>query len=265
MVYLFICPQATSDGGQTWGPLQHVASEKGHKIGNPAPVVLKGPKAKILLVFCRDNRQVKTTTLDLSDPTARWSPWRDISANTTEPGWRFVGSGPPGGIVLDSGRIVVGFSHTPAHLGPLAAGQGASMRSHQVLSDDDGNTWTKVLTDVDGKFSTSENQVANINNNILVSTARTQDWATLPTARNFRAVSVSRDAGQTWSKYTLTDVPDPTCEGSTLFHRGLLWMSSGYSRVPGARENVSLSVCDATCMTSGEFSRGWTPLLAIDR
>ena len=228
-------------------------------------MVLTRPKAKILLVFCRDNRQVKTTSLDLGDPAARWSPWRDISANTTEPGWNFVGSGPPGGIVLDSGRIVVGFSHKPAKLGPVAAGQNAEMRSHQALSDDGGNTWTKVLIGVDGKFSTSENQVANINNHILVSTARTQDWSTLPTARNFRAVSVSHDAGTTWSNYTLTDVPDPTCEGSTLFHRGLLWMSSGFSRVPGARQNVSLSVCDEACMTSGEFSRGWIPLLTIDR
>lgn len=78
--------QFTSDGGKTWGPLQRVASEKGHKIGNPAPVVLAGANNKILLLFCRDNLQVKTTTLDLGDAAAQWSPWRDISVNATEPG-----------------------------------------------------------------------------------------------------------------------------------------------------------------------------------
>ena len=75
--------------------------------GNPAPVVDQGT-GTIILVFCRDNKEV--FTLQSSDDGLTWGSMTNITAVVNGGGWGFVGTGPPGGIQLPSGRLIIGLS-----------------------------------------------------------------------------------------------------------------------------------------------------------
>ena len=77
--------------------------------GNPAPV-LDATTGKIILAYCRDNKQV--FTIESSDEGANWGNVSNITAAVTEPDWNFVGTGPPGGIQLPSGRLIIGKVYT---------------------------------------------------------------------------------------------------------------------------------------------------------
>ena len=75
------------------------------RAGNAAPV-LDQSTGTITLVFCRDNLEV--FTLQSSDDGLSWGNLKNITAVAREPQWGFTGSGPPGGIQLPSGRLVIG-------------------------------------------------------------------------------------------------------------------------------------------------------------
>ena len=76
-----------------------------HIEGNAAPLLDQSSDI-ITLVFCRDNTEV--FSLQSSDDGATWVDLRNITAAVREPQWGFTGSGPPGGIQLPSGRLVIG-------------------------------------------------------------------------------------------------------------------------------------------------------------
>ena len=73
--------------------------------GNPAPVEDQN-SAKILLLFCRDNKQV--LQMESMDDGVTWGSMVDITEMVVSTAWSFVGTGPPGGIQLPSGRLVIG-------------------------------------------------------------------------------------------------------------------------------------------------------------
>jgi len=73
--------------------------------GNPAPVVDR-ETGKIILAFCQDNKKV--FTLQSSDDGLTWGGMMDITAVANGGDWGFVGTGPPGGIQLPSGRLIIG-------------------------------------------------------------------------------------------------------------------------------------------------------------
>ena len=72
--------------------------------GNPAAVE-DTSTGKIVLAFCRNNKNV--LTMESSDDGATWGNMVDISSMVTESSWEFVGTGPPGGIQLPSGRLII--------------------------------------------------------------------------------------------------------------------------------------------------------------
>ena len=269
-----IVAKVSDDGGKSWGPEQPIVAEPGQKIGNPAPVVLDA--GHVLLVYCRNNRNVLAANLTLGHGGALTvGRPRDITRDALAgmPEVSFVASGPPGGIrSAATGRIVVAMDLVPAKAGEPAAehllrggaGQSSKCRSFIMHSDDVGLSWQHSgALPLAGSFSTSENQVASIDGGThVITTARTDDFATAPTAHNFRAVAVSSDRGSTFSEFRQTNVPDPTCEGSTIGLGGRYWMSSGVATTPGNRSNVSLSVCDAECVAGGCVE--WASVLSVD-
>ena len=72
--------------------------------GNPAAVE-DTSTGKIILASCRNNKNVLIT--ESSDDGVNWGNRMDISMMVTLPSWAFVGTGPPGGIQLPSGRLVI--------------------------------------------------------------------------------------------------------------------------------------------------------------
>lgn len=145
----------------------------------------------------------------------------------------------------------------------MDSGQSTMCRSYAIASDDNGLTWQhSPPIGISGGFSTSENQVASVDHDLatIITTARVGN--TTPVASNYRAVAVSTDRGLSFSSFRETNIPDPTCEGSTLGHDGSFYLSSGIARTMGNRSNVSLSVCESTCIAGGYLH--WRPLLVID-
>ena len=60
---------------------------------------------KIILVFCKNNKKV--FMMESSDDGATWGSVVDISGMVMEPTWGYVVTGPPGGIQLPSGRLII--------------------------------------------------------------------------------------------------------------------------------------------------------------
>jgi sialidase-1 len=59
---------------------------------------------QVVLVFCRDNRQVFFARS--GDDGATWSVPQEITASVTDPSWAWVGAGPGHGLQLASGRLL---------------------------------------------------------------------------------------------------------------------------------------------------------------
>ena len=111
-----IVAKRSEDGGASWQPLQLVYGEsttaKPVTIGNPAPVAV-GTTGKIVLVFCKNNLEVGVmTSLDFG---GSWGKPRYIQSANPPHGkngsWPWLATGPPQGLQLPSGRLVVGSDH----------------------------------------------------------------------------------------------------------------------------------------------------------
>ena len=72
--------------------------------GNPAPVEDK-TTGKIVLLFVRDSKNV--LKLESMDDGITWGSIDDISSMVMDPSWSVMDTGPPRGIQLPSGRLVI--------------------------------------------------------------------------------------------------------------------------------------------------------------
>ena len=202
------------DGGRIWGPLQLVHEEGGDAvvtIGNPCAVVDRDT-GTIWLTLNRKNGRVLVTSSD--DDGATWSPVRDVTNSTSDPGWGWYAMGPGCGIQLrhgkHRGRLVVPANHreTPDRSGPSA--------SHVVYSDDHGRTWK--LGGTVGPH-TNECQVAELHDGTLLINCRNH-WGRSgndPAKKGRRITALSRDGGASWSEPTLDDeLPEPTCQAGLV-------------------------------------------------
>ncbi|MBB5084151.1 sialidase family protein [Nonomuraea endophytica] len=196
----------SSDGGQSWGPLQVVTNHGDDTAGNPAPVVL--PSGRILLLTCRNagaatEHEIMRGTaaprrvyLQRSDDSgATWSAPAEITAAVKQPAWRWYATGPGHGIVTASGRIVVGASHSR----PPAAGDTGSDPKHYgghcVYSDDQGANWRIGFTssNPNGYVNENETTLAELPDGRLYFNCRDRGG----TGPGNRADAYSRDGGQT--------------------------------------------------------------------
>jgi hypothetical protein len=132
----------STDGGASWGPLKVVWGEstpsKHVTIGNPAPVAVGTQPGKVVLVGCRENVQVFVmTSLDFG---TTWSKPRYLTAANPPHGkngsWPWVATGPPAGLQLPGGRLLVASDHRG-----FPASNHALVFSHSMYSDDLGVTW----------------------------------------------------------------------------------------------------------------------------
>jgi hypothetical protein len=128
-----IVSKRSSDNGTTWSALQVVFSNSStndwNVIGNAAPV-WDAIRGRIVLPFTRNNERVFVAW---SSDGSTWSTPQDITSTTTRASWKWIGTGPPGSLLLpSSGRIVVPAYHSAA---PHDT-DGELSRSHSMVSDD---------------------------------------------------------------------------------------------------------------------------------
>jgi len=205
------------DGGKTWSKPQVIADggEDGmsntctlvdrttntiwvfmSRISSTARQSEKGGKKAII-----DGESVMTPWFVTStDDGATWSAPAALAARLepADPSITYHANGPGIGVQLTSGRLIV-----PRYY--RRRGSDVSY-SHVIYSDDHGRNWRQ------GKAAgpyTNEHQVAELADGVLMMNARSYH------GKNRRAVSISRDGGETWSEPKQDDaLIEPVCQGS---------------------------------------------------
>lgn len=236
--YNDIVYKISNDSGITWTPLRVLRSESNatHQVAlhNPVPVVTGG---KVLVVFNRNMRDV--LTLQSTDGTGM--EWETTPTDITSQLGNYSGVftvGPPQGLVLPTGRIIVA----------------ASIQGGRVIySDDGGEHWT-----VSGQANPSgaEAQVATAQNGSLLLNARGPQ-------QGVRWQSVSQDNGITWSTPRVLDFGfGSSCEGSIISSSHLLLFSHP-GRIGIGR--ASINRWNLTVWYSADSGATWTAFEKVEQ
>ena len=205
--------KSSYDHGLTWSSkLRVIRSESGpglpHTvIGNAAPVQIKSTK-RILIPHTRNNSDVWLTFSD--DDGMTWSKSTKLN-NVSLNEWKWIGTGPPGSIELDSGRILVPSYHSK-YRGNLINN---IVHGHVMISDDKGITWKLGATQFGkGDKLSNECQAVQLKNGSVLINARS--FATLTTEK--RIQTLSNDGGITFGPTYFIDIPQPFdgCQGSIV-------------------------------------------------
>jgi sialidase-1 len=212
----------STDGGQTWMPLQVVADDGPNTLGNPCPVVDRSTGIIWLLLSrslgedtedeittgtSKERTQVWVTKS--ADEGATWAKPVNISAQATRPQWTWYGTGPGIGLQLPSGRLFIPSYHANEKTGIY--------QTHSLYSDDHGKTWQ--IGGIVGDETTESVAALRGDGTLVINTRNISPRDA--TIRN-RVIALSRDGGTTW-----TDVgKDPaltesSCQGSLLVYSGL--------------------------------------------
>jgi len=239
------------DNGKTWQPMQIILPGKGDEaIMNPCPLIDR-KNGKIFL-FCSyfpdQNAQyipgkVRQLYLTSTDDGDTWSKPLDISEQISDiKTWATPCSGPAVGIQTTTGRLIVPFYH-------WEGGTDRNTVNGIFYSDDHGKTWT-AGQNVHG-FA-NEPTVVELADGALMLNSRMVG----PDADGFhhRKVSISRDAGLTWSKtYNDTTLITSGCQACILrytkiadgFEKNRILFSHSASRISRINMTVRLSYDEA--------------------
>jgi sialidase-1 len=232
------------DGGKSWQPMQVLHTDPGAKtkIGNACAIYDRQTDTvhviylyNLTQAFLRSSR----------DDGVTFDPPRDITAAFREfdyP-WAYFATGHVHGIQLRSGRLVA-----PIWLNnqPRTHESKGQMRNGILYSDDHGRTWH--AGGLAAYFhSLNESSVYEASDGSLILNSRTM-------RTGYRAVTRSSDLGRTWSPPALDrELPDPTCQGSTL----ILPSQDGRSRVLFANPATQKTRTHLTVRLSYDDGRTW--------
>lgn len=207
----------TSKDGITWSKLQILHSQAKDVVGNAGPVVVG--QTSLVIPFCINN--TKVMLMRSNDLGRTFTAPVDISQSTTLPNWKWVGLGPPSGLKLKSGRLVIPAYHTTVYepYGP-SGDDGCYSKGHAILSDDGGLTW-RISADNDfgGKYLPNEPQAVELSGGRVASFSRAGIGPNDTTYSYRRLRSVSSDGGEHWEETEeLETLAEPWggCEGSTV-------------------------------------------------
>ena len=209
----------STDGGETWGPLQVVWDDGGNTCGNPCPVVDENTGDVVLLmthnlgedheseINAGTSKGTRTVWVTRSkDDGVTWAAPREITRDAKKPDWTWYATGPGVAVQIRKGphrgRLVVPCNHNE--------GEKKVSVSHCIYSDDGGETWKLGGNSPQGK--TNESQMAELSDGRLMLNMRSADRS-----RKERSVCLSADGGETWTdfRYDPTLI-EPICQGSLL-------------------------------------------------
>lgn len=204
----------STDGGKTWSPTQLLYEEGGDAkitIGNPCPV-LDRDSGTVWLPFTRDNTAVFVT--HSKDDGKTWAKPTNITDAVKKPEWSWYATGPGVGIQLQDarrkGRLVIPCDHKTKVDGKDVT------YSHVIYSDDAGKTWKLGGTVA---AHTNECQIVELEDGTLQINMRNYIGSDgkEPAKGKRRAVSLSKDGGDTWSepRYDAALV-EPICQASLI-------------------------------------------------
>jgi sialidase-1 len=197
--------------------------------------------------FCRNNEEVFMTYSD--DEGVTWAPPVYMPHLTHSDAWKWIGLGPPGGIQLSTGRLLIPAYHTIKW-----KGDGCVSRGHTIYSDDHGTTWQLGSEDFGYPYFSNECQAVELKNGSVLINART--------LTNSRVHVLSEDGGLTFADpYVPPDLAQPMegCEGSLV--------RDPYTNTLYFSDPVSTSVLrlNMTIFQSTDDGLTWQRLAIVDR
>ena len=228
----------SDDNGQTWSSLKILyrgnATVDGYdRVGNIAPVQLRSSR-RILIPFCQNNLLALQT---YSDDDGSTFSVPEMIPNVTRSAWKWIGLGPPGGLLLQSDRLLI-----PAYYSTHKNDNGLLSTGYVMLNDHQGQIDKWYLGGefhLDAYFP-NECQAVELSSNSVFINARSLGTR--------RIGAYSNDGGLSFQKVTALDTlvqPLTGCQGSTLFHpssRQLLY--TGLAETSYVRTNLSLYTSD---------------------
>ncbi len=200
--------------------------------------------------FCRNNEEVFITYSD--DDGLTWSP-PVYHPDLVLEDWKWVGLGPPAGLRLSTGRLLIPGYHTTKW-----KGDGCASRGHTLYSDDNGLTWQIGSSEFGAPYLSNECQAVELSNGTVLINART--------LLTHRIQVVSHDGGVTFDEpYIVPDLVEPIegCEGSLIRYPGdeitpSVMFYSGPNNNGLFRRNM-------TIMKSFDDGMSWTTHRIVDR
>lgn len=255
------------DGGETWEDPRVIMNfgtgDPKEGVGDPAILVDdKTGRIWVAALWAHGGHSLRTSksglklgesgqfVLSYSDDDGKtWSKPRNITSEIApEKDWRIVFNGPGGGITTRSGVLVFAAQYWDAKNMPHAT---------IVYSKDRGETW-KIGNPACP--NTTEAQVVELTDGSLMLNMRDNRGGS-------RAVSVTKDFGETWTEHPTNrkDLPEPVCQAS-LFR--LDWTSGKEKKglvaflnpnVPQGRYNMALQISEDDGMSWPRKLRVYDP------
>lgn len=207
----------STDGGQSWSPLQVVWDEGANTCGNPCPVVDRDTGTIWLLLTWNHGQDVEPRIIDQTSRDTRrvfvcrstdegltWTKPVEITAAVKPTNWTWYATGPGAGIQIErgryKGRLVIPCDH-------IEVGT-KRYYSHVIYSDDHGQSWQ--LGGRTPQPQVNECEVVELTGERLMLNMRNYD----PRQRA-RQVAISRDGGLTWADQRhVPELIDPICQAS---------------------------------------------------
>ncbi|GMI06457.1 hypothetical protein TrLO_g11798 [Triparma laevis f. longispina] len=225
----------STDEGSTWSDLTIFQSHGNNTSGNIAPVSVPSINT-IFAPFTIDNRATWMTKS--VDDGLTWSEPFEMP-DMRKDDWIWVGLGPPAGLLLRSGKILI-----PGYHNTISMGNGSSLGSgftkgHTMMSDDNGETWYLGSEEFGDHYYVNELQAAQLPDDRVIVNSRVLN--------DKRVLSISEDEGLTFKENRIADTLRQTfqgCEGSMIYHstQNLLLYSGVQGRLPLRiyRENMTI-------------------------
>lgn len=143
-----------------------------------------------------------------TDHGLTWSKPENLTTKLKNPEWYLFAPAPGNGITLHDGTLVIPSQGRDATGLPF---------SNLIFSKDHGKTWTVSNP---ARDNTTECSIAQLSDQSLLLNIRDNRNRKDKSATNGRAIAVTRDLGQTWSKHPADHglLPEPTCMASTISH-----------------------------------------------
>lgn len=230
----------SEDLGKTWSDPVVIWDDANNTCGNPSPVVDQETGVVWLLLTWNlgsdHEKQIMAGTSERprhvyvthSDDDGRsWAEPTNISKTTREDHWRWYATGPGNAIQLTqgthAGRLVV-----PANHSDHSDESKHPYRSHVIYSDDHGQTWAMGGVHED---KTNESAVCELSGGEVLQAMRSYH------GKNLRAMSTSRDGGESWQQVYLDEALNtPVCQASLIRYS---WPSTKVGDDASAHEGVS--------------------------